>query len=115
MNKAFRLPDIYEYVVDHPIATAEGIDKALKHLNQPFHWCKLTPHQERSVYWHVRGYSARRIGERMGLTRDTIRKHLERAVEKINEAEDWEITIRDLADVLLKLIEEELDGNTNEK
>ena len=91
------------------------LERALQHIISPFDWCELTPNQERSVYWHVRGYSDRRVGERIGITRDTVRKHLERAVEKINACEDWEITIRDLADVLFKLIQEELDGNTNQE
>ena len=91
----------------------DAIQQSLMHIRRPFWWCGLTPHQERSVYWHVRSYSARKIGERMGKSKHTIRKYLEQAVRKINEAEDWEIKIPDLADILLKLIKEELDGNTN--
>ena len=86
-----------------------AIKRSLKHIRLPFWWCELTPHQERAVYWHVRGHSARKIGKRMGKSRHSIRKYLEQTVRKINACEDWEITIRDLADVLFKLIQEELE------
>ncbi len=92
------------------IAT-EKLDKVLSHIESPFSWVALTPNQQAAVYWHVRGYSAQRSGETVGASRHTVRKRLERAVEKINAAEDWNIEVRDLADVFLKLIQEELDGN----
>ena len=78
---------------------------------RPFSWCVLTEDQIAAVYWHVRGKSARQTGEIMGKSKHTIRKHLVLAVRKINKAEDWEIKIPDLADILFKLIKEELDGN----
>ena len=94
---------------------ATRINKALKHISHTFHWFGLTSRQHVAVYWHVRGYSASRIGKLMGKSRHSVRKYLEQAVRKINACEDWEITIRDLADVLFKLIQEELDGNTNQE
>lgn len=109
MGKYLQLSEIYGLLLDHPIATAEGIFRALKHINTPFHWCGLSSDQHAAVYWHVRGKSARQTGEIMGKSKHTIRKHLVLAVRKINKAEDWEIKIRDLADVLLKLIKEELE------
>ncbi len=87
------------------------IDQALKHIESPFHWCGLTVKETVAVQFQCRGYSAQRSGEIVGISRHAIRKRLDRAVEKINAAEDWNIKVSDLADVLLKLIQEELDGN----
>lgn len=96
---------------DHVIqGLDEQIERALLHVITPFHWCGLTSHQHAAVYWHVRGKSARAIGKIMGKSRYTVWGYLRQAVKKINEAEDWDIKIVDLPDMLLKLIKEELDG-----
>ena len=103
-------------VIPNKITQLEtAIRKALEHINNPFSWCGLSDKQMFAVYYQVRGKSAHKTGKIMGKSRHTVRKYLEQAVEIINKAEDWEIEIRDLADVLFKLIEEELDGNTNEE
>ena len=82
----------------------------LKLIREPFYWIEeLTNRQREALNLACRGIRGKEMSERLGLGLRAAIALTKRAVAIINEAEDWDITPKDLPDIIWKLVEQELD------
>ena len=82
----------------------------LRLIREPFYWIEeLTDRQREALNLACRGIRGKEMSERLGLGLRAAIALTKRAVAIINEAEDWDITPKDLPDIIWKLVEQELD------
>ncbi len=81
----------------------------LKLIREPFYWIEeLTDRQREALNLACRGIRGKRMAEELEVELRAAIALTNRAVAIINEAEDWDIKPKDLPDITLKLIENEL-------
>ncbi len=84
-------------------------EAVLKLIKEPFYWIEeLTDRQREALNLACRGIRGKQMAEELGLGLRAAIALTKRAVAIINKAEDWDITPKDLPDIILKLIENEL-------
>lgn len=86
-------------------------EAVLKLIREPFYWIEeLTDRQREALNLACRGIRGEQLAEELGLKRRAALELINRAVAIINKAEDWDIKPKQLPDLILKLIEQELDN-----
>ena len=87
------------------------IEKALKHIREPFYFVDLTDREREAVRLASRGKNVvNDIAPSMGVAPKTVYLDLHEALKKINYDCETNIKFQGLPDLLLRLIERSLVG-----